>query len=621
MITSYSQNFEDVMLWRALKHIKKGFYIDIGAQHPVIDSVSLAFYEQNWRGIHVEPNSYYVKLLHKYRRDETVLHALISDIEGSLIFYEIAQTGLSTGDPEIAKKHATNGFSVKKTLVPAITLEYILNNHAEDETHWLKIDVEGMEETVIRSWGTAAKRPWIIVVESTKPLTQIESYSSWDKFICEKGYDFVYFDGLNRFYLSHMHLDLINAFHYGPNIFDGFVLDISTSYCRNQLYKHEELKSKNIELQCSLEENKRELKSIYNTTAGHFIKLYKKIKHKSKKKALVDKEPGQEYVDISTGNIVVKFHTKALSDSRGIGRVSRELLKQLQQRNTEINNRQNTDQSKTVFFYSTIHHCPVKLPQPSCILIHDVIPLLFPDIFSNNASVWNTKYKSIAQQACKIVTISQSSATDISRLLDIPIDKIEIIYNGITALPVSENKLIRLPKEDFIVYLGAYDQHKNIDIVLRAMLEPQTRNISLVMIGNNKKAKDLITNFGLNNRVYLFGQLSDDHAGFVISKALALVFPSLYEGFGLPPLEAGLLNTPSICSYRPAMTEVMADAALFASPDKPDEWANAICSLKDNADLRNNLASLAKEKAEHYTWEKSSAALFDVLKELDSTPV
>jgi glycosyltransferase involved in cell wall biosynthesis len=62
------------------------------------------------------------------------------------------------------------------------------------------------------------------------------------------------------------------------------------------------------------------------------------------------------------------------------------------------------------------------------------------------------------------------------------------------------------------------------------------------------------------------------------------------------------------------------EATGFSAPDRPDEWANTICSLKDNADLRNNLASLAKEKAEHYTWEKSSAALFDVLNELDSTP-
>jgi hypothetical protein len=72
-ITSYAQNFEDVMLWRALGHIENGFYIDVGAQDPIVDSVSLAFYEHGWRGIHVEPTHRYATLLRQHRVEETVL--------------------------------------------------------------------------------------------------------------------------------------------------------------------------------------------------------------------------------------------------------------------------------------------------------------------------------------------------------------------------------------------------------------------------------------------------------------------------------------------------------------------------------------------------------------------
>ncbi|BCG81534.1 FkbM family methyltransferase [Mesorhizobium sp. 113-3-3] len=75
-ITSYAQNFEDVILWRALEHVERGFYIDIGAQDPVVDSVSLAFYERGWRGIHVEPSANYAEKLRAARPDEEVFRWL-----------------------------------------------------------------------------------------------------------------------------------------------------------------------------------------------------------------------------------------------------------------------------------------------------------------------------------------------------------------------------------------------------------------------------------------------------------------------------------------------------------------------------------------------------------------
>ena len=106
---SYAQNFEDILLWRALKNIKKGFYIDIGAQDPEVDSVSLAFYQKGWRGIHIEPNEYYFNRLKIARPDEIVEQLVISDQSGTIPFYEIPSSGLSTADFNIAKKHTENG--------------------------------------------------------------------------------------------------------------------------------------------------------------------------------------------------------------------------------------------------------------------------------------------------------------------------------------------------------------------------------------------------------------------------------------------------------------------------------------------------------------------------------
>ena len=97
---SYAQNFEDVMLWRALKHVENGFYVDIGAQDPVVDSVSLAFYEHGWRGVHVEPTQQYADKLRVARPDEAVLQMAVGSGQGEVTFYEFADTGLSTADSD-----------------------------------------------------------------------------------------------------------------------------------------------------------------------------------------------------------------------------------------------------------------------------------------------------------------------------------------------------------------------------------------------------------------------------------------------------------------------------------------------------------------------------------------
>lgn len=221
---SYAQNFEDVILWRALKHVDKGFYIDIGAQDPVVDSVSLAFYEHGWRGVHVEPNPIYAKAIKQARPDEMIMQAAIGGTKGKIGFYDIADTGLSTGEKSIAEKHKAAGFKVRKVRVDCIPMCEILNAHKEKEIHWLKIDVEGMEQQVIESWHPSPMRPWIVVVESTKPNTPELNFEAWEPQLKKLGYNFVYFDGLNRFYVSRKHRELKASFGPGPNYFDNYLL-------------------------------------------------------------------------------------------------------------------------------------------------------------------------------------------------------------------------------------------------------------------------------------------------------------------------------------------------------------------------------------------------------------
>lgn len=230
MFISYAQNFEDVILWRALKHVRKGFYIDVGAQDPVIDSVSLGFYENGWRGIHAEATTYYAEKIRLARPDESVAQCAIGTGEGNILFYEIGDSGLSTSDHEIAMRHQSAGRTIVETQVPLMPLSKLFQQAEERDIHWLKIDVEGMEASVINSWAPSPARPWIVVVESTLPNSQEPSYSAWEPELLQKGYKFAYFDGLSRYYVSDDRPELFHFFGPGPNVFDEFSLAETTPY-------------------------------------------------------------------------------------------------------------------------------------------------------------------------------------------------------------------------------------------------------------------------------------------------------------------------------------------------------------------------------------------------------
>lgn len=220
---SYSQNFEDVMLWRALKHIEKGFYVDVGANDPEVGSVTKYFYDNGWRGINIEPVAEWYDLLMRERVRDINLNLAAGAEDGEISFYEIAGTGLSTSVKDISLEHASrHGFVGVERKVPVRRLTDICTELHVAPIHFLKIDVEGAEKSVLLGVDLALIKPWIIVVESTLPLSQDESFVEWESIIFEADYSFVYFDGLNRFYLSPEHDELRQSFNCPPNVFDDF---------------------------------------------------------------------------------------------------------------------------------------------------------------------------------------------------------------------------------------------------------------------------------------------------------------------------------------------------------------------------------------------------------------
>ena len=211
------------MLWRALNHVDKGFYIDVGANDPEIDSVTKAFYDCGWCGVNIEPVSEWFEKLEQARPHDVNLKVAAGARKSWISFYEILNTGLSTANDKFARDAQKKGFNTRKTQVPVTQLARICEQYVHSDIHFLKIDVEGAEESVIRGMDFSKFRPWILLIEANQPNSKVETYQKWEHLVLEVNYLLAYKDGLNRFYIAKEHSELLDALRYPPNVFDNYL--------------------------------------------------------------------------------------------------------------------------------------------------------------------------------------------------------------------------------------------------------------------------------------------------------------------------------------------------------------------------------------------------------------
>jgi FkbM family methyltransferase len=228
-LVSYAQNGEDIVLFRALGGIERGRYLDVGANDPIVDSVTYLFYERGWSGITIEPVHDFAERLRKTRPRDIVVEAAISDTDTTeIVLHEVADTGLSTVLDEVADGHRAAGWSVTDVTVPVRRLDDILVEHGWDglDIHFAVIDTEGSEASVLESFDLRTWRPWVLAVEATRPQSTEQTHCGWEKQVLESGYDFCLFDGLSRFYVAQEHHDeLAGALSYPASVFDNFERD------------------------------------------------------------------------------------------------------------------------------------------------------------------------------------------------------------------------------------------------------------------------------------------------------------------------------------------------------------------------------------------------------------
>lgn len=285
-----------------------------------------------------------------------------------------------------------------------------------------------------------------------------------------------------------------------------------------------------------------------------------------------------------------------------------------------------------LFFYPTVYSFfPLTSRVPKVVVIHDTIPERFPDlVFPNKFQqvMWHTKVFLAKTQATRIITCSASSIEDIHKILNIPRKKIDT--STMAAAPVfrkiEDAALIEgirskhgIPKgAKLLVYVGGFNRHKNVLRLIQAlpMILAEHPQAFLAIVGRTTgerfwdNVEDLQASARADavasNRIVFTGEVSDEELAVLINGADALVHPSLYEGFGFPPVEAMACGTPVLGSNASSVPEVVGDAGLLFDPTDPAAIAEATNRLLEDEELRRTLAERAPRQAAKFTWKRAA---------------
>ena len=223
-IISYAQNAEDVVLFRALSNHETGFYIDIGAWHPVNDSVTKLFYDRGWSGINIEPQPDRCEVFKDYRPRDINLQLAVSNHSNQISLWVPQYSALATCEIELLDERIPDYRDATEHRVQAISLGELLEQYAKGrEIHFLKIDVEGHENTILLETSFTMYRPIVLVIEATCPHTNKPKWHEWEPRILQSGYQFALFDGLNRFYVREESSEILANLSVPSNCLDGYI--------------------------------------------------------------------------------------------------------------------------------------------------------------------------------------------------------------------------------------------------------------------------------------------------------------------------------------------------------------------------------------------------------------
>lgn len=225
-MVSYTRNFEDVIVNRVFHDVERGYYVDVGASHPEHDSNTCALYRRGWRGLAVEAQAEQAAAWAAARPEDAFVAAACGAADGEAVLHcPPAHGQCATVDAATAAFLNAHGVGTEARRVAATTLDSLLARHRPaGPIHLLSIDVEGAEAAVLTGLDLGRFRPWLLLVEATRPGTPTQTHAAWEPSVLAAGYRLAYCDGVNRFYVAAEHAGrLLPRLRLPPNVWDNFM--------------------------------------------------------------------------------------------------------------------------------------------------------------------------------------------------------------------------------------------------------------------------------------------------------------------------------------------------------------------------------------------------------------
>ena len=250
------------------------------------------------------------------------------------------------------------------------------------------------------------------------------------------------------------------------------------------------------------------------------------------------------------------------------------------------------------------------------ITIHDLIPLYYPKVAKHQNIYYKYIMPILLKKAYKIVCISENTKKDILKFYNVEEEKVEVIYNGYDKKLFNKENLDKsvLKKynldSDYMITVGAGYKHKNLEVIIKAFNEiSEVSRFKLVIVGGNspyiKDLKEFVRKLKVEEKVEFLGYVSDEDLKSLYAFSYAFVYPTLYEGFGLPILEASACGTVVLCSNNSSLPEVYNDSALSFDPKDIEDIKEKLKVIIKDKELRKRLITKSEENIKRFSWGKT----------------
>ena len=271
---------------------------------------------------------------------------------------------------------------------------------------------------------------------------------------------------------------------------------------------------------------------------------------------------------------------------------------------------------------------PFRRPFRSVVTVHDVGFLRFPETLTDESRRYYGQVGRAVRSAERTIAVSHATARDLAELLDAPLDRVRVVHNGVDALfsPVTDPAALAGTRgrygldRPYVAFLGTFEPRKNLPTLLRAFrIVRERHDLLLALVGRRGWLYEpifaLIDELGVRPVVRVIEEAPRAEFPTLLSGATVFAFPSLYEGFGIPPLEAMACGTPAVVADTSSLPEVVGNAALLHPPTDHEALADALLRVVEDTGLHTTLRARGLERAARFTWGRAARETLAVYRE------